>query len=47
MARTHNSLRGHEQRLDYGIHEASVAQVDQTGLSRLGLPTLPQKARAK
>lgn len=47
MARTHNSLCGHEQRLDYRIHEASVAQVDQTGLSRLRLPTLPQKTRAK
>lgn len=43
MLQTHNSLCGHEQRLDYGIHEASVSQVDQAGFSRLRLPSLPQK----
>lgn len=43
MLWTHNSLCGHEQCLDYGIHEASVSQVDQAGLSRLRLPNLPQK----
>lgn len=47
MLWTHNSLCGHEQRLDYGIHEASVSQVDQASLSRLRLPSLPQKTRTK
>lgn len=43
----HNSLCGHEEGLDYTIHVAGVAQVNQASLSRLRLPSLLQKIGAK
>lgn len=40
-------LCGHEEGLDDAVHVAGVPKVDQAGLARLRLPSLPQKPRGK
>lgn len=41
------SLCGHEEGLDDAVHVAGVPKVDQAGLARLRLPSLPQKTRGE